>query len=162
MSGRSKLFIGAGLVIVCAAIILLIAAPRPIPSHILNPPKIVFVSGRDDHGLLADPLVPLYRAPASTVSTASVPDATFVRVTEEAGEWLHVQAIITPALDGWINDFYLRNLALRTDVGEQVEFVDARLDNTRLLIQVRSITQPAAPPVWLEATLLREIGARDN
>ena len=66
------------------------------------------VSGRDDHGLLAERTLALYDGPRSGHVTAEVPDATLLRVTETDGTWQHVESAEGRAVDGWIDDFYLR------------------------------------------------------
>src|SRR5437868_727376 len=90
--------------------------PAPVTQH-----TIVLVSGRDDHGLLANKQVLLYPTPgdpaASGPSSGALPDGTFARVLEVRGSWLHIASIANPALNGWVDDFYLRSRALRLDGG---------------------------------------------
>lgn len=120
---------------------------------------VLMVSGRDDHGLLQDPLVPLYRAPDDTAVVARVTDGSFVRVVDQRNDWIRVQLITDPQASGWINDYYLRNRMLRTDGGGQVDLLDARDSGGKVLVYVRSVGDPAATPVWLDSKGLREIGA---
>ena len=134
------------------------AAPSPAsaPSPITRP--IVLVSGRDNHGLLAGPFVSLQRAPDDPAVLATVADGTFARTLEVRGEWLRVQVIAAPETAGWVNDYYLRDRALRTDGGGQVEFVDARLTDGEVEILVRPVNESTARPEWLLAAQLREVG----
>ncbi len=122
---------------------------------------VVLISGRDDHGLLAQPTLALLREPAASRAVASVPDATFARVLDEQGEWLRVQAIDNPQHVGWVNDYYLRSRALWRERGVQVEFMDARVIGTQVEIAVRS-HRSATPATWVSAAQLQEVGAQDT
>lgn len=135
-------------------------SPLAIPPTVVPTGPVVLVSGRDDHGLPALLAVPLYQAPDDATVVARVPDGLLARVLEQRGTWLKVQPFQLPGAIGWVDDFYLRDRALRTDGGGQVVFVDARLDAGTLLVAVRPVTQPAATPTWVPATLLREIGVK--
>ncbi|HKP54343.1 MAG TPA: SH3 domain-containing protein [Chloroflexia bacterium] len=122
--------------------------------------RVLMVSGRDDHGLVQDPVVPLYKAPDDDTVVARVPDGTFVRVVDQRHEWIRVQMITNTQATGWVNDYYLRNRMIRTDGGGQVDLLDARELGGKIQLYVRAVTDPAATPVWLDATELQEIGAR--
>jgi hypothetical protein len=124
------------------------------------PGPVVLVSGRDDHGMLHDHEVALYAAPDSEAVVAWVHDGRLARVVEGQGQWLRVRALGSPAGEGWINDYYLRNRALRTDGGGQVALAEAREEPGRVLVAVRPATQPETPPVWLDQADLQEVGAR--
>ncbi|MDQ3823241.1 MAG: GW dipeptide domain-containing protein [Actinomycetota bacterium] len=67
---------------------------------------IVLVSGRDDHGLLAEPRVGLSQNPEGP-PRVWVRDGTLVAVVGSRGEWLRVRATEGRAA-GWVNDYYLR------------------------------------------------------
>ncbi len=170
-SQGSRLLLIAGVLVLGAAVVLTIAASRaasggffrptptragPASTSASNP--VVLVSGRDDHGLQELALVPLFKAPDDTTVVAQAPDGSFARVVGQRGEWLQVQSIAPPIISGWVNDYYLRNRAIRTDGGGQVTFADARVDNNQLFIAIRPIDQPSASPTWIAASLLREIG----
>jgi len=95
--------------VVVAAVVLLAgcgsdddAAPPPEPKR-----TILLVSGRDEHGLLAEPTVALSAEPEGA-PRHRVRDGTLVRVVESRGEWIHVSALEGPRAAGWINDYYLR------------------------------------------------------
>lgn len=122
---------------------------------------VVLLSGRDDHGLLAEPQVALVGAPGATRAMAKVSDGTLVRVLDERGEWLRVQSLVQPQAIGWVNDYYLRNQALRTDRGEQVVLMDARREQGLLVVQVAPVDRSATTS-WIPASLLREVGAQDG
>lgn len=123
--------------------------------------SVVLLSGRDDHGLLTEREVALVSAPGATRAGAKVADGTLVRVLDERGEWLRVQSLIQPQVIGWVNDYYLRNRALRTDRGEQVVLMDARREQGLLVVQVAPVDQLEATS-WIPASLLREVGAQDG
>jgi hypothetical protein len=133
----------------------------PISAQQREAGTIVMVSGRDDHGLVQQAMVPLLRAPEDTTEVARVPDGSFARVVEQRGEWLRVEAIGGSQATGWVNDFYLRNRALRLDGAGQVDFVDARILEGQVWISVRPVSDAKADPVWVNAAVLQEIGA-DN
>ena len=136
----------------------LVATPPP-PTLVATGP-VVLVSGRDDHGLRSLLAVPLYQAPDDATVVARVPDGFLARVLEQHGTWLRIQALLLPSAVGWVDDFYLRDRALRTDGGGQVVLVDARVTAGQVEVAVRPVTDPTAPPTWVPATLLREIGVQ--
>ncbi len=135
------------------------AAPSAVPPSATSNP-IVMVSGRDDHGLLADPVLSLQRAPDDAASAALITDGTFAHVLDQRGEWLQVQSVADLNIAGWINDYYLRDRARRADGGGQVEFVDARVANGEVEILVRPVNEPQTLPEWLPASQLQEVGAQ--
>lgn len=134
------------------------AIPREVALAQRGP--VVLLSGRDDHGLLAEREVALVGAPGATRAVTQVADGTLVRVLDERGEWLRVQSLLQPQAVGWVNDYYLRNRALRTDRGEQVVLLDARWAQGLLVVQVAPVDQPAAT-TWVSTSVLREVGAHD-
>lgn len=128
---------------------------------------VVMVSGRDDHGLVQEPMVSLLGAPDDTTVVARVADGSFVRVIEQRGEWLCVQLIaspqsVVPQSMGWVNDYYLRSRMLRTDGGGQVDLVDARVVSDQVWVAVRPAGDTAATLEWLNPVVLQEIGAPIN
>lgn len=130
------------------------------------PGPIVLVSGRDDHGLVQRAAVGLQRSPDESGLRGSVPDGTFVRVVSQRGQWLEVRSFTTPPEQGWVNDFYLRTVAVRSDrrggadQPVQVALLDAAIRDGRLMVQVRPAADSNAPAAWVDATTLREVGAR--
>ena len=127
------------------------------------PGPVVLVSGRDDHGMVQRAAVGLQRSPDDTTFSGSVPDGTFVRVLTQRGQWLEVRAFTTPPEQGWVNDFFLRSTALRTDRPDrttQVTFLDALVRDGTLMVQVRPLSDTTAPGEWIAAASLREVGAR--
>lgn len=120
---------------------------------------VVMISGRDDHGLLQEPSVSLYSAPQGDTVVARTPDGTFARVVDQRGEWIRVQLLGNPQAVGWVDDYYLRSRVLRTDAEEQVDLVDARELGSQVYVGVRPVNAPEATPVWLNPTVLQEIGA---
>jgi hypothetical protein len=72
--------------------------------------RLVLVSGRDDHGLVATAQVPVYDGPGSSHRTGAVPDGTLAHVTGTDGSWLHVVTAEGRPVDGWVDDFFLRGM----------------------------------------------------
>lgn len=71
--------------------------------------ELLLVSGRDDHGLVAESDVALAGRPGGA-RTAEVADGTLVRVLASRGEWTRVESVEGPRAAGWVNDFYLRGV----------------------------------------------------
>ncbi len=139
----------------------LVAQITSVPSAAPAPTStIVLVSGRDDHGLLANPQVPLYDAPNGTTPVARVRDGSYARVLATRGTWQHIATIAQAPQSGWLDDYYLRGRAIRLDGGGQVTFADARLAGDRVEIAVRPVEAPATTPFWLSAARLQEVGAK--
>lgn len=119
---------------------------------------IVLVSGRDDHGLLQLPEVPLYVQPEATEITAHVPDGEFAEVLEVRGTWLQIRSIADPASVGWIDDFFLRDRAVLHNV-QQVRFLAARVGGGGSVeVEVRAIQGDGAAQ-WVGEDHLDEVGA---
>ncbi len=72
--------------------------------------RLVLVSGRDDHGLVAKRRVPVYDAAGSTRAVGTVADATLARVLGSDGSWLHLATVEGEPVDGWVDDFFLRGV----------------------------------------------------
>ena len=72
--------------------------------------RLVLVSGRDDHGELAQRLVLVYDAQGSSKQVGRIADGTLAHVTEVDGTWLHVVAAEGRPVDGWVDDFFLRGV----------------------------------------------------
>lgn len=70
--------------------------------------RLAFVSGRDDHGLMALEEVPVYDGPRSDHVVGQISDATLVQVIEAEGTWQHVETVQGAEVEGWLDDFYLR------------------------------------------------------
>jgi hypothetical protein len=148
-------------VVVLGALVAWLAASTraPQPSPTARQP-VVLLSGRDDHGLLADPFVTLVGAPNGQAAVGRIRDGSFVRVLEQHGDWMRVQQIAVPQAEGWVNDYYLRDRALRADGQGQVTFADAQLIDGQVSVAVRAVERPDESPVWVAASLLREVGAQ--
>lgn len=119
---------------------------------------VVLVSGRDDHGLVYRAAVGLAAAPGETSYPVSVPDGTFARVVETRGEWKRVQAVGRDAA-GWVNDYYLRTVAVGLEPPRQVVFLDAMVREGVVSVRVRPVDAPSDGGTWVPATVLREVGA---
>jgi len=78
------------------------AAPAPAD-------RLVWVSGRDDHGMVAEEKVPVYDAVEGHHVLGRVPDGTLARVLATDGQWLRVRtAEGSKRVTGWVDDFFLR------------------------------------------------------
>lgn len=117
------------------------------------------ISGRDDHGLLQEPTVSLFRTPDDDTAVAHVADGSFARVVDERGEWMKVQLLGKSDTLGWVNDYYLRSRMIRTDGGGQVDLVAARETGGEIWIGVRPVGKPESALMWLSPAALQEIGA---
>lgn len=135
--------------------------PAAAPSTPPGSQPVVFISGRDDHGLLRDHYVPLYATPDGKQAVGQAHDATLARILERRGQWLHVRTVDVRPVEGWLDDFYLRDRALRTDGGGQVTLAGAEVREGRVWAAVRPLVDPRATPVWLPLDQLKEVGARD-
>lgn len=72
--------------------------------------RLVLVSGRDDHGLVARERVPVYDGPASDKQVGTVADGTLAHVKETDGSWLRVVTAEGRPVEGWVDDFFLRGV----------------------------------------------------
>jgi hypothetical protein len=72
--------------------------------------RLVLVSGRDDHGLVARERVPVYGSATSSEQVGTVVDGTLAHVTETEGSWVHVVTAEGRPVDGWVDDFFLRGV----------------------------------------------------
>ena len=71
--------------------------------------RLVWVSGRDDHGMVAEESVPVYDAVEGHHVLGEVPDGTLARVLATDGQWLRVRtAEGNDRVTGWVDDFFLR------------------------------------------------------
>ncbi len=157
---QARLLLG-GTALIPVVLGAVVAQVATVPSVARLPSSaIVLVSGRDDHGLLANPQVTLYDVPNSTTPVARVRDGSYARVLETRGTWQHIETIAPPQQRGWLDDYYLRGLAIRLDGGGQVTFADARLNADHVEIAVRPVEASATAPFWVPATRLREVGVK--
>lgn len=72
--------------------------------------RLVLVSGRDDHGLVAQERVPVYDGPESEKQVGTVAEGTLARVEDADGSWLRVASAEGPPVQGWVDDFFLRGV----------------------------------------------------
>lgn len=136
-------------------------------------PRLVLVSGRDDHGMVVDHRVPLYDAPEGDRQVAAVHDGTLAEVLETDGQWLQVRAVEGAPAIGWVADFYLRGEtrlvgappSCSVRLGDAVReggtvVVVRRLDAGRVLVE--TVTPPVVR-VWARRSDVQELppqGAR--
>jgi hypothetical protein len=125
-----------------------------------RPGPVVMASGRDDHGLLRRAAIALQRSPTDPAVVGSVPDGTFLRVLRDDHTWAYVRTIAEPTAEGWVNDHDLRGVAALLPGGAQVRLADARLREGRIEIGVTPVDTSGAALLWVEASALREVGAR--
>lgn len=70
-------------------------------------PPVLLLSGKDDHGIVAEERVALLDVPEGD-PLVLVPDGTLVEVLDQEDEWFEVRALEGERGEGWVNDFYLR------------------------------------------------------
>lgn len=70
--------------------------------------RLVLISGRDDHGLLATAQVTLRQRPDAGTPAAQANDGELARVVSTKGTWVEVRTVENPSVQGWVDDFYLR------------------------------------------------------
>lgn len=146
------------------------AAPAPLGStsgSVKVQPRLVLVSGRDDHGMVVADQVPLYDEPEGERKVGSVHDGTLAEVLTVDGQWLQVRTVEGPAAIGWVADFFLRGQSrlvgpapsCRTEVhGEPRE--GGTLVVVRELRQGRVWVETLSPPVakgWAPRADLQEL-----
>lgn len=108
---------GAALLVGAAVLVGAAHPDEPAPSAAVDAgsttvePRLVLVSGRDDHGMVVTPRVPLYDAPQGTRQVGDVRDGTLVEVLDTDGQWLQVRTVEGPDATGWVDDFVLRGEA---------------------------------------------------
>ncbi|MCI4062101.1 SH3 domain-containing protein [Micromonospora sp. R77] len=140
------------------------ARPGPVAT---GDGRLVLVSGRDDHGLLADERVTLRDRPAADgTGTGRVPDGTLARVEEVRGTWLRIRTVEGPPTRGWLDDFFLRGgvhlvgppptCSVPFDggtlpAGEQAVVLDLRAARVKVRINRTGATD------WVDRTVVREI-----
>jgi len=78
------------------------------PSRDTGDGRLAMISGRDDHGLVAQDKVPLYDAPNGVHVEGNVHDGTLVRVVQREGTAMRVTTLEGDRVIGWTDDFYLR------------------------------------------------------
>lgn len=140
------------------------ARPAPAPT---GDGRLVLVSGRDDHGLLATERVTLRDRPAADATAAGqVPDGTLAHVEEVRGTWLRVRTVEGPTAQGWVDDFFLRGgvhlvgpppgcavpfAGGTLPEGEQAVVVDLRDGRARVRVNRTGVTD------WVDRAAVREI-----
>lgn len=70
--------------------------------------RLVLISGRDDHGMVAAERVPLHTRVEGRTRVGTVADGTYARVLATDGQWLRVRTVEGRRLTGWIDDYFLR------------------------------------------------------
>ena len=158
-------------VVAPATVALLLAGCGPA-AHASGAPagdgRLVLVSGRDDHGELAERAVSLSRSVEGIEAVGSVPDGTLARVVASDGQWQQVESLDGHRVRGWVDDFHLRGVVhlvgpaptcaptvagQRLTPGTQAEVLAVRADGT-----VRVRTRGATPLTgWVPRASVREL-----
>lgn len=128
--------------------------------------RLVLVSGRDDHGLLATAQVTLREHPGGGAPIAKASDGVLARVVSAKGTWVEVRTVGSPSVQGWVDDFYLRGTVHLTGpsptcrvrlggqwlpAGEQAVVLDVRGAQAR--VRVARTGQSG----WVARTAVREL-----
>lgn len=102
----------AGAVVLAAVAVHGLGGSTPAPATgstaVAAEPRLVLVSGRDDHGMVATDGVPLYDEPEGSRQVATVDDGTLAEVLSVDGQWLRVRTVEGGSRTGWVDDFFLR------------------------------------------------------
>ncbi|MGZ4445785.1 MAG: hypothetical protein ACXVEC_03820 [Nocardioides sp.] len=121
-----------------------VGAPAAVPE-----PRLVLVSGRDDHGFVAEDTVPLYDAADGGHQVAAVHDGMLAEVLSVDGQWLQVRTVEGPAAIGWVDDFFLRGeVRLVGPAPSCRSSIDGHPREGGTLVVVRELKQGR---VWVES-----------
>ncbi|HSK23798.1 MAG TPA: hypothetical protein VK906_11505 [Egicoccus sp.] len=71
-----------------------------------DPQRLVYVSGRDDHGALATDTVAVHAGPDGA-EVGALADGTVARVEDSRGTWLRIEPV-DGSTGGWVDDYWLR------------------------------------------------------
>ena len=125
------------------------AAPAtPGTAPVVTEPRLVLVSGRDDHGMVVAGRVSLYDEPEGERRVGSVPDGTLAEVLSVEGQWLRVRTVEGPSATGWVDDFFLRGQARLVGPAPSCRTtVDGDPRDGGTLVVVRKLRQGR---VWVE------------
>lgn len=129
--------------------------------------RLVLVSGRDDHGMVAEERVPLYDEVEGSRPSGSVRDGTYARVLETDGEWLEIETVEGRHATGWVDDFFLRGESRLVGPAPTCEATlagERRTGGTLVVVhdlrgsraRVETIAEPAAGG-WVPRALLQEL-----
>lgn len=125
------------------------AAPATLgTAPVVAEPRLVLVSGRDDHGMVVADQVPLYDEPEGDRRVSSVHDGTLAEVLSVDGRWLQIRTVEGPSVIGWVDDFFLRGQArLVGPAPSCLTEVDGEQRDGGTLVVVRDLRQGR---VWVE------------
>lgn len=149
------------------------AAPDPgtAPSQ-QGDGRLVLVSGRDDHGMVASRRVPVHREPEAGPAVAQIVDGTLARVVEIEGQWLRVETLEGREITGWVNDFYLRGEARLVGPPPSCAVrVDGTLRDGGTLVVVhelrddRALVETITPPTvraWVRRADIQQLPPQGN
>lgn len=138
--------------------------------------RLVYVSGRDDHGALATESVAVHARPDGA-EVARVSDGTVARVLDTRGSWLLIDPV-DGRTGGWIDDYWLRGRVHLVDPGapgcavttaaiagsaaryqlpasQQVEVTDAQTVDGTVWVAVRAGEEH--DPSWVRQDVLSDI-----
>lgn len=105
---RTKIRAGVRAGVLAGALLLLGGCGEGVPAQErATDGRLVMISGRDDHGLVATERVTL-RDGVDGQPLTSVPDGVLVSVLDRDGQWLEVQTVEGTQAVGWVDDFRLR------------------------------------------------------
>ncbi|MFE9093369.1 hypothetical protein [Streptomyces sp. NPDC007264] len=104
-----RVAVGALALAAAAVVTAFLATAQDRPAGTLSGDgRLVLISGRDDHGLVATARVALYRQPGDLTPVAQVKDGVLARVLSVSGSLLQVRTVDRASVQGWVDDFYLR------------------------------------------------------
>lgn len=124
----------------------------------LQPPAVVMISGRDDHGDLQRRAIGLQATPRDASITATALDGDIALVLRREGPWANVR-LVKSGEEGWVEDHYLRGEAVHHGAApRRVRFLAAEREDGGVRVRVRYSDD--ASEAWVNAASLKEVGAR--
>ncbi|GAB3773005.1 hypothetical protein FB382_002724 [Nocardioides ginsengisegetis] len=119
------------------------AAPASMGTpSVVEKPRLVMVSGRDDHGMVAEEKVPLYDGPDAAHQVDAVYDGTLAEVLSIDGQMLQVRTVEGRPAIGWVDDFFLRGeVRLVGKAPSCASSIDGRSREGGTIVVVRQLRQ---------------------
>ncbi len=130
--------------------------------------RLVLVSGRDDHGMVAEDQVPVYDEPEGSHVTGQVEDGTLARVLGTDGQWQRIETVEGKhRVSGWVDDFFLRGEARLVGPAPSCDATlagERRTGGTLVVVhdlrgtraQVETVTEPTTTG-WVARSVLQEL-----
>ena len=118
--------------------------------------RLVLVSGRDDHGLVELPSVPLTARAGGGAVVGAVPDGTLARPTRVLGTQVEVTTLDGARVTGWVDDYRLRGVLRAARAGDPCagdQVVATRVAGSRVLVHDLA----GSAPRWVARSAVAEV-----